>query len=59
VLCYPRFLQAKDIKVVQVHKEEELKVSQSANVHTTHCNSLCLPAFYKLGFVVRHASGSV
>ena len=51
MLRYPRFLQAKDIKIILVHKKEELKVRQPSNVHTTHCNALCLPAFYKLGFV--------
>jgi hypothetical protein len=59
MLCYPRFLQAKDIKFVLVHKEEELEVSQPSNVHTTHCNALSLPAFYELGSVVWHASGPV
>lgn len=46
MLRYPRFLKAKDIKVVLVHKEEKLKVSQPSNVHTTHCDALCLPALY-------------
>jgi hypothetical protein len=51
MLRNPRFLQAKDIKIILVHKKEELKVRQPSNVHTTHCNALCLPAFNKLGFI--------